>query len=309
MAKAAAKGLMPTSAVGNKRGKPVHHPRSPHSRPSQDRGPPLGTARTGLHRAGCCHCGFCRPRPSPPQPGPGSLRPTHHPSQCSGWADGFSLLELLIVIVIVAVAAAAVSLAVPSTAARQLTQEGERLAALLEAARARSRASGLVVTWHTGHTTSPSGPADLTPDLPRQGFEFRGPGVAVLHDLAPPAAITPEGNSPRRTTLGRPTAAGPALAAVAPGRSGAMSSASSLTVPAAASLAALPVLPLYWLHPTTRAEPARLVLGPEPVIAPQRIVLLGEQGQRLEVRTDGVRPFTVATPADTSTLPARSATP
>ena len=73
-------------------------------------------------------------------------------------ARGFTLLELLVVLAIIALATAGVSLALPDSHAAQLQREGERLAALLEAARAQSRASGQAVRWR----------ADA------QGFHFEG---------------------------------------------------------------------------------------------------------------------------------------
>jgi len=60
---------------------------------------------------------------------------------------GFTLLELLVVLTVVALATAGVALALPDSGAAQMQREGERLAALLDAARAQSRASGQVVRW------------------------------------------------------------------------------------------------------------------------------------------------------------------
>ena len=71
---------------------------------------------------------------------------------------GFTLLELLVVIAIMALATAGVGLALRDSGATQLQREGERLAALLESARAQSRASGAAVRWR----------ADA------QGFHFEG---------------------------------------------------------------------------------------------------------------------------------------
>ena len=62
---------------------------------------------------------------------------------------GFTLLELLVVITIIAVATAGVAFAVRDTTGTQLEREAQRLTALLEAARAQSRASGIPVRWHT----------------------------------------------------------------------------------------------------------------------------------------------------------------
>ncbi len=58
--------------------------------------------------------------------------------------------------------------------------------------------------------------------------------------------------------------------------------------------------PEPWLHEGVRVEQpaqgrAELVLGPEPMLAPQSLVLrLGEQ--RLRVATDGLKPFSVSPP-------------
>ena len=62
---------------------------------------------------------------------------------------GFTLLELLVVISIVALATAGVSMAVRDSSQTQLEREAQRLAALLESARAQSRASGMAVRWRT----------------------------------------------------------------------------------------------------------------------------------------------------------------
>ena len=61
---------------------------------------------------------------------------------------GFTLLELLVVVAIIAVAAAGVSLALRDSQATQLDREAQRLAALLESARAQSRSSGVPVRWY-----------------------------------------------------------------------------------------------------------------------------------------------------------------
>ncbi len=61
--------------------------------------------------------------------------------------NGFTLLELLVVISIIAIATAGVTLALRDTASMQLEREAERLAALLESARAQSRTNGVPVRW------------------------------------------------------------------------------------------------------------------------------------------------------------------
>jgi general secretion pathway protein H len=67
---------------------------------------------------------------------------------------GFTLIELMVVVALIAVASAVVSLSMRDPAQARLEQEATRLAALLEAARAESRASGLEVRWET-YTTAP----------------------------------------------------------------------------------------------------------------------------------------------------------
>lgn len=64
-------------------------------------------------------------------------------------ARAFTLIELLVVIAVIAIATAGVSFALRDSSQTQLDREAERLAALLEAARAQSRASGTAVRWYT----------------------------------------------------------------------------------------------------------------------------------------------------------------
>ncbi|MGO4394548.1 prepilin-type N-terminal cleavage/methylation domain-containing protein [Variovorax sp. M-6] len=86
---------------------------------------------------------------------------------------GFTLLELLVVIAIIALATAGVGLSLRDSGQASLDREAERLAALLESARAQSRASGIAVRWR------------LTPDGPGN-FSFDGlpPGSLPAHWLA-----------------------------------------------------------------------------------------------------------------------------
>ena len=138
---------------------------------------------------------------------------------------GFTLLELLVVLVIVALVSVGVGFSMRDASQVQLDREAERLAALLESARARSQVSGVPVRWRAR--------AD--------GFRFEG------------------------------------LAATE--------------------------LPHQWLDPDTRAvnqadpaQQATLLLGPEPIIGPQSVVLTSRSQSDRQVRlaTDGVRPFAIA---------------
>ena len=139
-------------------------------------------------------------------------------------SKGFTLIELMVVVALIAVASGLVSLALRDPTATQLEQEGARLAALLEAARAEARASGLAVTWE------PHGP-DAT-----ESPNFRFIGLPPSDDI-----------------------------------------------------------PQHWLAPGVSADvigARAVVLGPEPLIGAQRIVLsLAER--RLVLATDGLGPFVV----------------
>ena len=132
---------------------------------------------------------------------------------------GFTLIELLVVVAIIAMASAGVSLALRDSADTQLEREAQRLAALLESARAQSRTNGRPVQWRAV----------------AEGFRFDG--------LASDA------------------------------------------------------LPQRWLEPTTQVRGAGLLLlGPEPIIGRQQIVLGSSAlpGRGLRIATDGLRPFAVS---------------
>lgn len=61
---------------------------------------------------------------------------------------GFTLMELMVVVAIIAIGSAGVMLAIPDASTTALERDAQRLAALLDSARAQSRASGLAVVWH-----------------------------------------------------------------------------------------------------------------------------------------------------------------
>lgn len=141
---------------------------------------------------------------------------------------GFTLLELLVVVAIMAIATAGVALAMRDGSQVQLERDAQRLAALLESARARSRLSGQPIAW-----------------LPSaQGFRFEGAGADDLPQnwLDPDTAV----------------ATGPMGEAV-----------------------------------------AGLQLGPEPIIAPQEVLLVSrsQAGKSARLATDGVRPFAMQSAA------------
>jgi general secretion pathway protein H len=70
---------------------------------------------------------------------------------------GFTLMELLVVIALIAIGTASVSFSLRDTSQTLLERDAERLAALLESARARSRSSGVPVVWRPVVDTLSSG--------------------------------------------------------------------------------------------------------------------------------------------------------
>nr|WP_255719573.1 prepilin-type N-terminal cleavage/methylation domain-containing protein [Pelomonas sp. P8] len=96
---------------------------------------------------------------------------------------GFTLIELLVVVALIAIASATVMLAMRDPAELQLEREAQRLAALLETARAESRASGLTVRW------LPRGAK------PGEDFRFEGLPASIqlpTRWLGDPVAVTVE---------------------------------------------------------------------------------------------------------------------
>ena len=150
-------------------------------------------------------------------------------------ARGFTLIELLVVIAIVAIGAGVVSLALRDGTSLRLEEEGARLAALLEGARAESRAAGVAVLWV---------PTQPGTEAATAGSDFRFVGL--------PASLA---------------------------------------------------LPTRWLDRRVGAQVvggATVVLGPDAILPPQRVVLALED-RRVEVASDGLAPFAVTasdTPAE-----------
>ncbi len=62
-------------------------------------------------------------------------------------ASGFTLLELLVVVALIAIATAGVSFSIRDSNDAMVERESQRLAALLDTARARSRTLGVPVYW------------------------------------------------------------------------------------------------------------------------------------------------------------------
>lgn len=137
---------------------------------------------------------------------------------------GFTLIEVMVVLTIIAISVGLVSFALRDGAQNRLEQEAARLAALLEGARAESRALGLPVKWQ------PMSGEDAPVGAPQ--FRFVG---------LPSTAETPS----------------------------------------------------RWMFEGVTAEvvgSGALMLGPEPLIGAQRVVLQLDE-HRAVVATDGLEPF------------------
>jgi general secretion pathway protein H len=96
---------------------------------------------------------------------------------------GFTLLELLVVVAIMAVATAGVGLAMRDSSGAQLEREAQRLAALLESARAQSRMSAVAVRWRatpTGFSFDGITGAPLPSSWLGEDVRSIGPGTVVL---------------------------------------------------------------------------------------------------------------------------------
>ena len=113
---------------------------------------------------------------------------------------GFSLIELLVVLALVGLSAALITLSWRPAGAAQLDEEAERLAALLEGARAEAQAAGLVVLWvpQPPDAVEPFRfvglPARLSPPLRwlHAGVQVRIDGPVQAVTLGPEPVVGPQ---------------------------------------------------------------------------------------------------------------------
>ena len=83
--------------------------------------------------------------------------------------QGLTLLELLVVLAIIGFAMAGVSLSLRDSSQTQIEREAQRLIAVLEAARAQSRTSGVALIWQVtpeGFVIRPAIASNLTENNP-----------------------------------------------------------------------------------------------------------------------------------------------
>jgi general secretion pathway protein H len=111
---------------------------------------------------------------------------------------GFTLLELLLVVTVVAIASAGVSFAFRDAGQARLDSEAQRLIAVLETARAQSRASGIAVTWRP---TVEGFVLQGLPDNPKNPLaqKWQEPGIVVNSEK--PLLLGPEPLIPPQSVL------------------------------------------------------------------------------------------------------------
>ena len=104
---------------------------------------------------------------------------------------GFTLVEVLVALGIIAIATAGVGLALRDTGQESLDREAERLSALLEAARAQSRASGMAVRWRVTPQAAANFSFDGLPSgtLPTQWLSAGITAQPQMADGSPVAAL------------------------------------------------------------------------------------------------------------------------
>jgi general secretion pathway protein H len=99
---------------------------------------------------------------------------------------GFTLLELLLVVTIIAMASAGVVFAMRDASSTQLEREAQRLAALLDAARALSRTNGVPVLW------MPTSQGFRFDGLPPQALPTHWMNAQTMAQIPSPLVLGPE---------------------------------------------------------------------------------------------------------------------
>ena len=166
---------------------------------------------------------------------------------------GLTLLELLVVLAIIGLAMAGVSLSLRDSSQTQLEREAQRLVAVLEAARAQSRTSGMALIWQA------------TPE----GFAIRpvlGANPALGNTAAPGTAGNAASPIAARTETW-----------LAAGTQALVSTTTAATNNAAPANAVV-------LGPEPILTPTRITLS---------VAVANKPATALSIGTDGLRPFQV----------------
>ena len=168
---------------------------------------------------------------------------------------GLTLLELLVVLAIIGLAMAGVSLSLRDSSQTQIEREAQRLVAVLEAARAQSRTSGVALVWQ------------VTPE----GFAIR------------PALAAGQSNTPSPAALNNPTS--PVANSIASRNETWLATGTQAVVSTSATAAnnAAPAN-LVVLGPEPILPPARITLS---------VAAANKPATTLSIGTDGLQPFRV----------------
>jgi general secretion pathway protein H len=125
---------------------------------------------------------------------------------------GHTLLELLVVLTIIGFAMTGVSLSLRDSTQTQLERESQRLVAVLEAARAQSRTSGVALIWQTtpeGYAIRPAHANNTPSPLSTKTETWLAQGTQAVVSATTPnwVVLGPEPIlSPTRITLSIATA-------------------------------------------------------------------------------------------------------
>lgn len=112
--------------------------------------------------------------------------------------QGLTLLELLVVLAIIGFAMAGVSLSLRDSSQTQIEREAQRLVAVLEAARAQSRTSGVALIWQPtaeGFVIRPAlapNPAQATNPMAARSEKWLAMGTQASVSAANLVALGPE---------------------------------------------------------------------------------------------------------------------
>jgi general secretion pathway protein H len=110
--------------------------------------------------------------------------------------QGLTLLELLVVLAIIGFAMAGVSLSLRDSNQTQLEHEAQRLVAVLEAARAQSRTSGIALIWQATPEGFVIRPALAANPIAAPAEKWLAMGTQALVGNAAPANLVVLGPEP-----------------------------------------------------------------------------------------------------------------